>query len=172
MDNSLFISRMESILTTMRLSDNHSITTSQVAQWINSNVPATSLVIAKACKLNILKKFGAAAKTYYQMSDVCSNSFESAMRQNGNDVMTSVAQVVDWFMNKNTIPVQEKKEESSTLTKISPETKQAILGIRNILKENEDLQAEVELLKEEVSRLKKYELFYNQISKLYETVNH
>lgn len=163
MNNKIFINRCETILITMRNGNMSSIRTQQVANWIETQDNIAGQVMAKMCQLNLFKKVGAARNTCYELTDQCNNSFIAAISEH-KDILKATAKVVDYFVNKKSVvPVVDHTPSQSP---ISSKAKQAIILLRDLIKENEDLQAEVELLREENTKLHEIEKKYNQITEL------
>lgn len=165
MNNKLFISRCETVLVSMKAKDCKSVRTPEVAKWLELNDANAGQVIAKMCKFNILKKVGAASLTNYQLSDQCSNSLIAAINEH-NDVIKAVSKVVEWYVNRTQNPIPQQ-EEKQALRKIDPKRKQAIDFLMAILDDNEaevsalrsrvgDLEAELELLREENAKLHEF----------------
>ena len=169
MTNQLFISRCATILATMRGGGFNSVTTKQIAQWLNMEEAAASQVIAKACKFNILQKVGAAAKTKYQLSKDCHNNLESKCTTMG--INEAAKYVAEWFINYSSKRSIKKVTtvNGKTYTKVESqeeldaESKQAVDSIILIINENKDLKAENELLKEEIEKLKPYKEYYEKV---------
>lgn len=173
MNNNLFISRCEIILVTMKGGNFSSITSKQVAKWLNIEEATASQVIAKACKYNILKKEGAASKTCYKLTIDCYNSLES--KSNASGVGEAAKYVAEWFVthpsNKN--KVKEVVTESGkklvkvqTVQELDEEANLAINKLMDVINQNKELRAEVELLREEIERLRVIEDKYKQIKSL------
>lgn len=170
MNNKIFISRCEIILTTMRASGCQKATTKQIAKWLNIAEGSASQVIAKACKQNILNKKGAASNTYYVLTDGCSNSLEQQINT-GKDINAAVTYVVNWFVNKQS-KISAKKVTSvngkefvkvKSAEELDAVSKQSIENILVIINQNKELRAHVELLQGEIDRLKPYEEYYKRL---------
>ena len=170
----LFQGRCEIILTTMYSGSIKKATTKQVATWLEISEPSAGQFLANACTLNILKKVGAGYNTAYQLSTDCYNSLQSKLQSNGNVINQAVSSVVNWFLTKaSKVQAQSITTESGKkLVKVQSSeeldavSKQAIDQILTIINQNKELKAEVELLREEIERLKPYEEKYNQIKQL------
>ena len=171
MNNKIFIHRCEIILTTMRASGCQKATTKQIAKWLNIAEGSASQVIAKACKRNILNKKGAASLTCYVLTDNCSNSLEQQLNS-GKDINAAVTYVVNWFVNKQS-KISAKKVTSvngkefvkvKSAEELDAVSKQAIDNILSVINQNKELKAAVELLQEEVERLKPYEEYYKKVT--------
>lgn len=163
MNNNLFIRRCEIILVSMRSMGYQSVRVNQVAKWLELEYAPAGVVVAKAVKANILKKNGGGPSSNYSLSDKCYNSLLSAINEK-NDINKAASEVAKFFIesvNKTPIPTQDKH-----LTKITPQTKQAIDILRKIIKENDDFKAENELLKDEINRLSEIEKGYKRLKKL------
>ena len=163
MNNKIFINRCETVLITMRNGNMSSIRTQQVAKWLETQENTAGQIMTKMCQHNLLKKVGAARNTCYELSDQCNNSLIASINEQ-NDVLKAITKVVNYFVNKKTVTVEQPQTEHTS--PISPRAKQAITLLRDLIKENEDLQAENELLREEVERLRDIEKKYNQITEL------
>lgn len=163
MNNKIFINRCETILVTMRSGSMTSVRTQQVAKWIEAQENVAGQVVAKMCKLNLFKKVGVARSTCYELTDQCNNSLIAAVNEY-KDILKAVTKVVNYYVNKKTVVVKQPQVEHAS--PISPRAKQAINLLRDLIKDNEDLQAEVELLREEVKRLTVIEEKYKQITEL------
>lgn len=168
MNNKIFISRCETILTTMRAGNHQTITVNDVAKWLETTNPAAYQVMYRMNKTyHILEKNKDLDS--YKLTDVCSNSLKSTMQT--KDLVAAVKYVVDWMINKQHKPVVKEtilvngrkftKLESSR--ELDAETQQAAEYLLKLCKANSDLRAENELMKEEIERLKKYEDYYNRI---------
>lgn len=161
MTNKLFISRCETILVTMRAKGFQSVRTADIAKWLEMESTSVGQFMTKLMKYNLLKKVGAASKTSYELSNECHNSYLAAINE-CNDVVKAAHRVVEHYINhkQTPIPVQEGKKS------IDPRQKQAVEFLLDIIKENGDLKAENELLREEVTRLQEIEKKYNKITEL------
>jgi hypothetical protein len=150
------------------------VNTKQASKWLEMSEAAAGQFLAKACSFNLLKKVGAGYNTSYELSQDCYNSLQSKLQSNGNDMNSSVHYVVDWFVNHSkkvkakTIITESGKKfvKVQSTEELDAVSKQAIDQILTIINQNKELKAEVELLKEEIERLKPYEEKYNQIKQL------
>lgn len=168
MNNNLFTNRCETLFTTVRSGNFKSITTKQVANWLELELSVTSQFITKVVSLGMLEKVGGGRNTSYKLSNSFNNSLESAISTHGNDILSGVKQTVKWYIERKPITSKEvtingKKFIKVNSKPVTPETQQAIDYMVNILKTVEDQKAEIELLREEVEKLKKYEDYYKQI---------
>ena len=164
MNNKLFINRCETILVTMKAKNCQSVRTPEVAKWLEMTDANAINVMAKMCKLNIFKKIGAAQLTRYELSDNCNNSLIAAINEH-NDVIKAASVVVKWYVDHKSNPTPQQ-EISESKKPIDAKRKQAVRFLLDLIKENEDLQAEVELLRDEVAKLQEIEKKYNKITEL------
>lgn len=171
MNNNLFIDRCETLFTTVRSGNFLSVTTKQIANWLEMELAPTSQFVAKVISLGMLEKVGRGRNTSYKLTSNFSNSLESSISTHGNDVITGVKQTVKWYVERKPITSKEVVVNGKKLIKVdskpvTPETQQAIDYMVNIIKTVENLKAENELLKEEIERLRKYEEYYKQIKEV------
>lgn len=170
MDNRLFISRCETVITTMRASSSHIATTKQIAKWLNIDNAAASQFVIKICKYNILQKQGAASKTTYTLSEMCNNFLEQKINST-NDIVSSVSSTVSWFINYQTKPSLQKITSANgkefvkikSVEELDSDSKQSINNLLLIINQNKEMQARIKLLKEEIERLKPFEEKYKKI---------
>jgi hypothetical protein len=158
----------------MRASGSNEITTKQVLHWLNMKATGIQPVMAKLCEKNFYRKIWKGPTTVYVLTDDCHNAIEQAIRTKNGNINEAITYVVNWFLTK-TNRIQAKSittESGKKLVKIQSSeeldavSKQAIDQILTIINQNKELKAEVELLKEEIERLKPYEEKYNQIKQL------
>ena len=170
----LFQSRCEIILTSMRASGSNEITTKQVLHWLNMRATGIQPVMAKLCEKNFYRKIWKGPTTVYVLTDDCHNAIEQAIRTKNGNINETITYVVDWFLTKAN-KVQAKSittESGKKLVKVQSSeeldavSKQAIDNLMSIINQNKDLRAEVELLREEVERLRIVEEKYKQIKSL------
>lgn len=168
----LFASRCETVLTTMRSGNFESVTTKQIAQWLEMSESAVTPFMPKLIKYNFLKKVGAARNTTYELTEACHNSLESQMKSK-NDLIQSVKYVVNWFINHPAVKANELTTENGkkflkvkTSEELDEEANNSINQLMNVINQNKELRAEVELLREEVERLRIIEEKYKQIKSL------
>lgn len=93
----LFNNRCETVLITMRSGNHESITSKQIAQWLEMSETTVGPFILKMLQFNILKKVGAARNTHYELTEACHNSLESQLKT--KDLLQSVKYVVDGLPN-------------------------------------------------------------------------
>lgn len=174
MNNNLFKQRCEVIVTTMRASNFESVTAPVIAKWLEINDDVAGQVCSKLVRFRIFDKEGAARNTRYVMNSTAANSLKSAIDSNKGDVTKGVEYFTKWYLDhkKPTKPIKEIKAEGRRLLKIESSnnvdqsTQQAIESLMGLIQRNKDLQAEVDLLKEEVQRLQQYERVYKQLKDL------
>ena len=170
MNNSLFISRCETILATMKGGNFSTITTKQVAKWLNIEDSAASQVVARACKYNILQKIGATINAQYKLTSACYNSLES--KSNTSSISEAAKYVAEWFVNHSSKSSVKKilTTNGKTFVKVESqeeldsESKHAIDNILLIIEKNKEYQVEIERLKAQVEKLKSYEEYYKKIT--------
>ena len=170
MDNRLFISRCETVITTMRASSSHIATTKQIAKWLNIDNAAASQFMIKICKYNILQKQGAAAKTTYTFSESCSNFLERRIHST-NDVVSAVSEVINWFINCQTKPSLQKITSATgkelvrvkAVEEVDNLTKQSINNLLTLINQNKKMEEQLQLLNAEIERLKPFEEKYRKL---------
>ena len=166
MTNKLFIHRCKVLVTTMKAGNCQSVSLSTIAKWLESSEHSAYQFLQKAIKFGIIEKKG----NEYKISDNCSNSIKAS----GTDISAAVDKVVEFFINNHkptakviTTTTGRKLVKVESKEKVSAETQNAIDHIISIIKERDDLKAEVELLREELEKtqqdLTKYKTFYKQI---------
>lgn len=173
MNNSIFIARCETVLTTMHASNCESVTSAQIAKWLEVEPASASVVIQKMCKHDILMKVGAAAKTHYVLTDICKNSIIDKLK--GAKTISQVMKpVVDYLVNhhkkveaKDVITHDGRRLHKIVATEeLSARAKSAADNILSLIDYTERLESKVKNLEEEVKRLKEFEEKYKQIKSL------
>jgi acetamidase/formamidase len=138
-------------------------------------------VMAKLCEKNFYRKIWKGPTTVYVLTDDCHNAIEQAIRTKNGNINEAITYVVNWFLTKTNI-IQAKSittESGKKFVKVQSTeeldavSKQAIDNIMAIINQNkqlkvekQDLETEIDLLKGEIERLKKFEDKYNQIKQL------
>ena len=163
MNNRIFIERCETILVTMKAKNCQSVRTPEVAKWLEANDATAGQVLAKMCKFHLFKKVGAAQLTRYELSDECHNSFVLSINEY-NDVLKAATKVVKYFVEHQKMPIPQQPDAKKA---IDPKRKQAVEFLLELIKDNEDLKVEVELLREENAKLQE---FKNKVTKLIQVI--
>lgn len=174
----LFQNRCEIILTSMRASGKEEITTKQVLQWLNMRMTGIQPVMAKLCEKGFYRKIWKGPTTVYILTDDCHNALEQAIRSKNGNINQAISYVVNWFLNKpSKVDVKavitesgkrlikvKSSEELDESSKMAIDNLMAIIDQNKQLKrDRQELETEIELLKGEIERLKVFEEKYKQI---------
>lgn len=173
MNNKIFIDRCETLIVTMKAGNYAVVTCRQVARWLKCSEAVAGNFLAKMCKMSMLQKQGAASKTSYKLTEWFSNSLLESLNKCNGDVGAAAKKTVAWFVEHPKVAVHEittatgnKITKVVSSEKLSEEAQTATNYLLAIIKQNGDLLAEVQLLREEVQRLSEYEQKYKQIKSL------